>query len=147
MDKVKNAYKNTSLGSFVKTVTDVHNSEWLALDHDDEDGIDVAIFFRLPRSNENWVGKKIQGIGHDGTEQSKLKLMQKLSSLLDSDSWWIEASGLLSLALIKRGCRIETDQEKLKRVFPDIVSFNDDGSYVRIVKGSRKTEIVFGNVK
>ena len=72
MDKVKNAYKNTSLGSFVKTVTDVHNSEWLALDHDDEDGIDVAIFFRLPRSNENWVGKKIQGIGHDGTEQSKL---------------------------------------------------------------------------
>lgn len=147
LDIVKNAYKHTSLGSFVRNIHDVRNSEWLVLDHDDTEDIDVAIFYRLPRNTESWVGKKIQGIGHDGTSESKTKLMQKLSSLLDQDGWWIEASGLLSLSLRNRGCRIERDQEKLKSIFPGIISFNADGSYLRNVDGLKKTEIVFGNVK
>ena len=71
VDLVGNAYKNTSMGSFVNTVKDVVKSNWAVIDCDDVPGIDACIFFREPRTDENWIGRKLQGIGHDGEKKSK----------------------------------------------------------------------------
>ena len=71
IELVDTAYKSTPLGSFVKTIQDVVKSDWLVIDYNEEAGVDACIFYREPRTNENWVGKKIQGIGHDGVKDSK----------------------------------------------------------------------------
>jgi len=147
LDIVGNAYKNTSLGAFVKSIVDVKGSEWIALDYDPEEDIDTAVFYRLPRANEKWVGKKVQGIGHDGQSASKEKLMKKLVDLLNSGGWWIEASEALAKSLKKKGAYNERDEDLLKEIFPSIVKFHEDGSYDRKIDGKIHNEFVFGHVK
>jgi len=141
------AYAHTSLGSFVKSLADVQSSDWEVLDYDDKPDVDVAVFFRRRRSNENWKGKKIQGIGHDGNEESKERLMKQLDKLLSSKGWWIEASGALAKSLLKRGHNPEIDQALLKTVFPAITKFHNDGSYTRTSGKQTITEYVFGDLE
>lgn len=147
LDIVSNAYKHSSLGAFVKSVVDVKSSDWVALDHDPEDDIDTAIFYRKPRASEIWKGKKVQGIGHDGQKASKEKLMNQLTDLLNSSGWWIEASEALAASLKKNGAYIERDEDLLKEIFPSIIKFHKDGSYDRDIDGKVFTEYVFGHVK
>ena len=140
---VQNAYKNTTLGAFVKSIHDVKGSDWLALDYDYNPDVDVAIFFRSPRSNEVWKGYKIQGIGHDSSPEAKDKAIRKLISTLDQSGWWIEASGAVAKALLKRDVEPVRDEELLKKLFPKIEQFKEDGSYVR--PGPPSAQFVFGN--
>jgi hypothetical protein len=144
---VDNAYKHTTLGSFVKSIADVKGSEWLALDYDNEPDIDTAVFYRKSRPDERWSGNKIQGIGHDGEKESKIKLMGQVIKLLSTNGWWIEASDDMSKAIMKRGIEPVSDQELLKKLFPSITKFHPDHSYDRGVAGKNVTEYVFGKVK
>ena len=144
---VDSAYKHTTLGSFIKSMGDVKSSEWLALDYDKEPDIDVAVFYRPARPTESWIGNKIQGIGHDGERESKIKLMDKVDKLLTTKGWWIEASENMTTALKKKGVQPVTDQELLKRVFPSIIKFNSDHSYERLAGNEKITEFVFGELR
>jgi len=144
---VDSAYKHTTLGSFIKSMSDVKASEWVALDYDKDPDLDITIFYRPARSSETWVGNKIQGIGHDGERESKIKLMDKINKLLTTKGWWIEASDSLASALQKRGIRPETDQELLKKVFPSITKFNPDHSYERVAGSEKIAEFVFGELR
>lgn len=139
---VDTAYKHTTLGSFVKSVNDVKGSDWLVLDYNDNPNLDIAIFYRGPRANEKWKGKKIQGVGHDGTIPSKMKMMQELVKVLDKDGFWIEASERMEGALRKFNCRIEKDN--LMTIFPSIKEIHKDGSYTRMVDGHLVKETIFG---
>jgi len=140
---VDTAYKHTSLGSFVKIVSDVKNSEWLVLDYNNNPELDIAIFYRKPRASESWKGFKIQGIGHDGTAESKKKLMDRLTQVLAMKGYWIEASDAMESALRKRGVRIEKDNQE--KVFSSIVKVHPDGSYDRKIDGSVHKETIFGH--
>ena len=80
---VNNAYKNTTLGSFINSNSDVLSSQWLVLDWDHKPDVDVCIFYRKNRSNESWIGNKVQGIGHDGHPNSKKKMIDKLVSFIN----------------------------------------------------------------
>lgn len=62
INAVGTAYKHTTLGSFVKSVGDVNNSEWMVMDYDENPDVDIAIFYRKPRVDEKWVGFKIQDL-------------------------------------------------------------------------------------
>lgn len=142
---VDNAYKHTTLGSFVKSINDIKNSEWLVLDYDPNPELDIAIFYRGPRANENWKGYKIQGVGHDGQMESKVKMMAELVKVLSKDGYWIEASERMEAALRKANVRVEKDN--LKNIFPSIEKINPDGSYVRTVDGNKVKETIFGKPK
>jgi len=150
IDIVDNAYRNTNLGSFVKTMSDVLKSHWLVIDCDEFDDIDACIFYRKSRKNETWKGGKIQGIGHDGDYNAKKLLITKLIDVLNNqDGFWIEASDILESILNDKGVRKVTDIDILYKLFPesDIV-FLENGQYKRTLEDvSWVTESVFGNPK
>lgn len=149
VDLVTNAYKNTSMGSFVNTVKDVVKSHWAVIDCDDVPGIDACIFFRDPRSNENWVGRKLQGIGHDGEKKSKSYIIDKMVNMLKESGTWIEASEKMEEVLLGKGAHKVTDIEILKKLFPESeFKMLDNGQYQRSLEdGTFVTESVFGTPK
>jgi hypothetical protein len=149
VDLVSNAYRNTSMGSFVNTVKDVVKSHWAVIDCDDEPGIDACIFFREPRSNEYWVGRKLQGIGHDGERKSKSYIIDKMVNMLKESGTWIEASEKMEEVLLGKGATKVTDIETLERLFPESeFKMLDNGQYQRSLEdGTFVTESVFGSPK
>jgi hypothetical protein len=149
VDLVGNAYKNTSMGSFVNTVKDVVKSNWAVIDCNDDPGIDACIFFRDPKSNENWIGRKLQGIGHDGEKKSKIYIIDKMVNMLKESGTWIEASEKLEEVLLAKGSTKVSDIEVLKKLFPKSeFKMLDNGQYQRSLEnGTFVTESVFGTPK
>lgn len=146
---VQTAYASTTMGSFVNNQKDVIPSDWVVLDWDKEDDLDVLIFYRKERSNEPWKGFKIQGIGHDGQKESKKKVIQQVQKLLMKNGWWIEASDAMEAILKKSNVPVVTNETTLQRLFNDkslrIVS---DIEYERTLKdGTKIRESVFGKPK
>ena len=145
-DLVDKAYSHTSLGSFVNSLADIQNSDWIALDHDNKVDVDCTVFYRGPRSNEEFTGYKIQGIGHDGTRESKQKVLKKLKNLLNQPGWWIESSDSMANALQNLSVPVVTDELTLALLFPGRpLQFIDKyGTYSRYVNKMKITEKVFG---
>lgn len=144
---VKTAYKNTPDGSFINSVSDLTPSKWLAKDYDSDPELDVTIFYRTPRSNESWKGYKIQGVGHDGSDESKKRVLQKLKEQLSKNGWWVEASDALEHVLYKMGVPYVKDEQFAQKVFPntDLKMVGDKGKYTRILVGSKRIkETIFG---
>ena len=148
IELVDNAYSSTPLGSFVKTISDVVKSEWLVIDYDEEDGVDACIFYRDARPNENWVGKKLQGIGHDGVKESKKLIIQKMVDTLQQDGIWIESSDAME-SVLERSLDRVTDLNILKKLFPNSdVKLLETGQYERTIEsGEVIKESVFGKPK
>lgn len=101
--------------------------------------------FVKPRPNENWIGYKIQGIGHDGSREGKNIILKKIEDQLKISGWWVEASDALVRALIQRDVTPIRDEDILRTIFPSILTVPDDGSYTRLVNGNKHVEYVFGN--
>lgn len=137
------------MGSFVNTVKDVVKSNWAVIDCNDDPGIDACIFFRDPKSNENWIGRKLQGIGHDGEKKSKIYIIDKMVNMLKESGTWIEASEKLEEVLLAKGSTKVSDIEVLKKLFPKSeFKMLDDGQYQRSLEnGTFVTESVFGTPK
>jgi hypothetical protein len=147
IDIVNNAYRNTNLGSFVKTMSDVLKSHWFVIDCDIKDDIDACIFYRESKRNETWKGGKIQGIGHDGDYIAKKLLIEKLVNILNNKvGFWIEASDVLESILVEKGAKRVKDVDIIYQLFPnsDIVILKD-GQYKRTLEdGSWVRESIFG---
>lgn len=148
IELVDNAYSSTPLGSFVKTISDVVKSEWLVIDYNEEVGVDACIFYREARPDENWVGKKLQGIGHDGVKESKKLIIQKMVDVLQQDGIWIEASDAME-SVLERSLDRVTDPEILNKLFPNSnVKLLETGQYERTIEGGDIVkESVFGKPK
>lgn len=147
---VDNAYKHTSLGSFVKDLYAVKGSEWIALDWDKDPDADCAVFFRKNRSNETWSGFKVQGIGHDGSPESKTRIMSRLVLSLNKPGYWIESSDAMARALAKRGATPVTDEALCRAIFPgtDLKMIDKKtGLYERKAGGHIIKEIIYGKPK
>lgn len=147
VDLVQHAYANTPHGSFVNSIKDVIPSNWNVYDWDAEPGVDATVFYRHQRVNEQWVGNKIQGLGHDGKRQSKDAAVNKISELLNKPGWWIESSDAMRHILKKLNAPTITDERLLQRLFPDSeLSMIDSDTYTRTLSdGTTVTETVFGN--
>jgi|TARA_R110000851_G_scaffold87200_3_gene190070 hypothetical protein len=146
---VQTAYKGTTLGSFINNSSDVLPSDWVALDWDKDDDLDVVVFYRTSRSNESWKGNKIQGIGHDGQKESKTKVIKKINTLLTKSGWWIEANGAMQHILNKSRAPIVTDEAFLRKLFntTDLDMVNDLEYDRKIGKSEVVRESVFGKPK
>jgi hypothetical protein len=144
---VQIAYKNTPAGSFVNSLSDLTQSKWLGKDYDSDPELDVTIFYRTARGGESWKGYKIQGVGHDGSDESKKRVLQKLKELLSKNGWWVEASDALEHVLYKMGAPYIDDEVTAQKVFPntDLKMIGDKGKYTRILFGSKRIkETIFG---
>jgi len=149
IELVDTAYKSTPLGSFVKTISDVVKSDWLVIDYNESDEIDACIFYRESRDNEGWIGKKIQGIGHDGVKESKKIIIGKLIDKLKEDGFWIESSDRMEEVLEGAGVQKVKDLDVLQKLFPSSkVTLLDNGRYERTLEnGEIVKESVFGRPK
>jgi hypothetical protein len=146
---VTTAYSNTPQGSFVNSLKDVIPSDWNVIDFDQDPDVDATIFYRGPRGGENWVGHKIQGLGHDGTREGKDRALAKMQDLLLSDGWWIESSDAMRAVLKKLNVPAVTDHKLLQRLFNDPnLQMLDRDTYSRTLQGGvTVTETVFGDPK
>jgi hypothetical protein len=149
IDIVQTAYKNAPLGSFIKSSRDVAESDWQAIDIDDNPDIDATIFYRGPRSGETWGGFKIQGIGHDGDREAINAVLNRLKLLLNQNGYWVEASDALEHVLYKLGVPYISDESVASKIFPksDLKMIGDRGKYNRKVSGKTVTETIFGKPK
>lgn len=144
---VQTAYSKTDMGSFINSIQDVLPSDWKVLNWDKDPSVDCALFYRGPRGTETWSGFKIQGLGHDGRKESKSRAIQKIISLLQKSSYWIECNGVLRNILKSSGVNFITDEKLLQRLFndPNLKMISDD-SYVRTLpSGEQIEESVAGN--
>jgi hypothetical protein len=144
---VKNAYQNTSLGSFINNAHEVAASDWVALDWDPQPDLDCTVFYRRPRANETWQGYKIQGIGHDGKPESKQKVISRVKALLGKPGTWIESSDAMARTLGKLGMQPVRDEKVLQQLFPntELRMLDNNGNYERQAGRDRIKEQVFGN--
>jgi len=147
IELVNNAYMHTSLGSFVQDLYAVKNSEWSALDWDNDPDIDCTVFFRGPRANETWKGYKVQGLGHDGNPESKQKVIDKLVASLSRNGVWVESSDALAKTLAKRGAVPVTDEKLCRAIFPGTnlkMLDKNTGLYQRRAGDRVINEIIYG---
>lgn len=144
---VQTAYANTPQGSFVNSIKDVIPSDWNVIDFDADPDIDGCVFYRGPRSSEQWQGNKIQGIGHDGTPASKQKTVGKTVELLGLPGWWIESSDAMRAVLKKFNVSPVTDEATLKKLFndPNLTMIDKDTYRRKLPNGQEISETVFGN--
>lgn len=146
---VGRAYASTDKGSMIQSLRDVVPSDWEVLDWDQDPDIDACIFYRKPRGNEQWTGYKLQGLGHDGSRQSKHKAIEQITRLLQKPGVWIESSDALRHVLNKLHTPAVTGQDFLRRLFNDPnLTMLDDNTYVRVLQnGTKIKETVFGHPK
>lgn len=146
---VRQAYSNTPQGSFVNSIKDVIPSDWNVIDWDQDPDVDSCVFYRRNRNDENWVGYKIQGIGHDGTRISKDKAIAKIVALLSKPGIWIESSDAMRAVLKKLSSNVVTDEALLKKLFndPELNMISDDTYERMLSNGQKVSETVFGNPK
>lgn len=146
IDLVQTAYRRTPEGSFVNSKGDLLPSEWLSIDFNQNPKLDATIFYREPRKNETWIGKKIQGLGHDDSKEAKTISLNKLIDVLGQDGVWVEASDALEHVLYKKGVPYIEDEDFLQSLFPNsgLKMTGDRGKYTRSVSGKKIKETVFG---
>lgn len=142
---VQTAYAKTELGSFVNTVKDVLPSDWVAIDIDGDPDIDATIFYRKTKH-----GNKIQGLGHDGSDNTKKASIQKVVSLLKTNGWWIEASDAMEHILYKNNVPYISDEKTAQKIFPNsnLKMTGEKGKYYRkLNNGVTIRESIFGKPK
>ena len=144
---VHNAYSKTKMGSFIKGLQDVIPSDWVVINWDDEPDVDATIFYRANRPDESWQGKKIQGLGHDGTRISKDKAIQKIQEMLSQPGCWMESSDAMRAIMKRLNQPAVTGENFLRKLLNDpALRMIDTDTYTRTLSnGTTITETVFGH--
>lgn len=107
---------------------------WTAVDIDKDPKSDVVIFSR------KLFGNKVSGWGHDGSKEARKELMSKLTSLLNTEGFWIEVSGRPAEILRKSNCRY-SNKEEVQKIFSDSeIRWRGNGLYTRILPDGIETE-------
>lgn len=143
---VTTAYSVTTYGSFINSVKDVLPSDWVAIDIDSDPNIDAAIFYRKTK-----FGNKIQGLGHDGSRETKDIVLKYQMKLLNKSGWWVEASDAIEHIMYKNSVPFVSDESKAQKMFPGSeleMNGKRPGQYTRKLKGGTViTETIFGKPK
>ena len=146
IELIKTAYKGTDMGSFVNSKSDLTKSiYWNAIDIDSNPNANAVIFGR-----KSPHGIKIQGIGHDGEKISKDVLINRIVKLLNTNGYWIEASGALERVLSKKGVPFVNSEKVAQSIFPNsgLKFLGHGGQYKRKVDGGKEViETIFGKPK
>ena len=90
---------------------------WVVVDFDEDSNPDALIFGKPDN-----IGNKLSGAANDGTPQASGAYKDKSAELRRGASvdgvgnWWGEVSGKPAYAMLKRGAKAITDEEKVKQL-------------------------------
>jgi len=92
------------------------------------------------------AGNKLAAIGHDGTPEAKSKVINHYADLLKKKGYYLEVSGKLKDILLAKGAPVVKDPEVIKKVLKGKeIKMNDDGTYERVIGGTKHTKTLVGN--
>ena len=92
------------------------------------------------------AGNKLAAIGHDGSSAAKSKVINHQADLLKQKGYYLEVSGKLKDILLAKGAPVVKDPEVIKKVLKDKeIKMNDDGTYERVIGGTKHTKTLVGN--
>ncbi len=163
-DLVNNAYAGMEGGHIKITGQGTESLNryryWLAIDHANDDEIDLTIFGKPE------FGTKSAGVGHDGSQKSIKTYKDKGAELRSGGSvegignWWGEVSGKAAYALLSRGApAIESEAEVAKLLDGDRYEWHgahpdpnapalfkgSNGWYTKWFGNTPHTKIIIGN--
>jgi hypothetical protein len=144
-DLIDTAYAPIGGNVNYKSAADVIGAEsdanYSIIDIDDDSDIDaVSISKKQP------AGDKLAAIGHDGSSAAKSKVINHQADLLKQKGYYLEVSGKLKDILLAKGAPVVKDPEVIKKVLKGKeIKMNDDGTYERVIGGTKHTKTLVGN--
>ena len=117
------------------------DADYSIIDIDDDDDIDAVNI-----SKKQPAGNKLTAIGHDGSSAAKSKVINHQANLLKQKGYYLEVSGKLKDILLAKGAPVVKDPEVIKKVLKGKeIKMNDDGTYERVIGGTKHTKTLVGN--
>lgn len=107
----------------------------------DDDPEDDAVIMTKDRAG----GKKLVGMGHDGSKPAKRAAVAKTVTSLNKNGYYIEVSGKILDILKAKGVAIVDDEQTVTSALKgkEIV-WHGDGSYDRIIGGQKHRKVMMG---
>ena len=110
----------------------------------DDDPEDDAVIMTKNRPG----GKKLVGMGHDGSKPAKRAAVAKTVTSLNKNGYYIEVSGKILDILKAKGVAIVDDEQTVTSALKgkEIV-WHGDGSYDRVIGGQKHRKVMMGKPK
>lgn len=144
LNLIKTAYSEIGGHPNYTSTSDTSTSDaqvWELIDLDDEPGPDAVGVAKQH-------GKKLVGIGHDGTKPAKSAAVKHEVSLLKKSGYYIEVSGRMYDILKSSGIKVVDDEETVRSILKGKnIKWQGDGWYTRDIGGDSHTKIMMGKPK
>jgi hypothetical protein len=107
----------------------------------DDDPEDDAVIMTKDRAG----GKKLVGMGHDGSKPAKRAAVAKTVTSLNKNGYYIEVSGKILDILIAKGVAIVDDEQTvISALKGKEIVWHGDGSYDRVIGGQKHRKVMMG---
>ena len=107
----------------------------------DDDPEDDAVIMTKNRAG----GKKLVGMGHDGSKPAKSAAVAKTVNALNKNGYYIEVSGKILDILKAKGVAIVDDEKTVVTALKGKkIKWHGDGSYDRIIGGQKHRKVMMG---
>ena len=138
-DLIAKAYDSKGGNLKFRNSSDLKNSEltyWVAKDFDEDPEADVTI-----GGKQTPHGTKVTVIGQDTSPAGKKEAVLKMIELMKTRGFYAEVD--VDLA-DKLGLKRVKDEKEIRKVLNKDITYNNDGSYSRILAGSPHTKVLVG---
>jgi hypothetical protein len=107
----------------------------------DDDPEDDAVIMTKDRAG----GKKLVGMGHDGSKPAKRAAVAKTVTSLNKNGYYIEVSGKILDILKAKGVAIVDDEQTvISALKGKEIVWHGDGSYDRVIGGQKHRKVMMG---
>lgn len=107
----------------------------------DDDPEDDAVIMTKNRAG----GKKLVGMGHDGSKPARSAAVAKTVNALNKNGYYIEVSGKILDILKAKGVAIVDDEKTVVAALKGKeIKWHGDGSYDRIIGGQNHRKVMMG---
>ena len=144
LDLIQTAYSELGGHPNYRSTSDISNADaqvWELIDLDNEPGPDAVGVAKQH-------GKKLVGIGHDGSSSAKWAVVNREISLLKKSGYYIEVSGRMYDILKSSSVKVVDDEETVRSVLKGKnIKWLGDGWYIRDIGGDSHKKIMMGKPK
>jgi hypothetical protein len=139
IDLIKTAYAHVGGNLEFKNANDIKNSDvtyWVLKDIDDEPEPEIALGGKQTKN-----GTKITVMSQDGSREAKKDAILKMIELMKTRGFYAELDKDLAQKL---GLPTIRDEKRVREVLQRDLDWNNDGSYVREIGGSKHEKVLVG---
>lgn len=139
IDLINKSYAHVGGNLEFKNANDIKNSDvsyWILKDIDDDPDPEIAL-----GGKDTPKGKKITVMSQDGSSPAKKDAILKMIELMKTRGFYAELDKDLAQ---KFGLSPIRDEKKVRDVLKKDLEWNNDGSYVRDIGGSKHEKVLVG---